>query len=267
MKPLISYKKNVFSQNGEDGIIAEIFRRLRVDSGVCIEFGAWDGIHLSNIRNLVINGWTGIFIESDKERFNQLKKNYAQNKNVISINATVGSGINSLRAIFRRKGISLYLNKIDFLSIDIDGLDHHIFESLDFNPKLICIEANSAFSLNESLNQTLYSKETGRSLQCLTTIGESKNYVLICFTGNCLFLRKDLLEQTNLEELSVKEAYTAFLDYLTENERQWLFLVNLGLVFPYRHFKNTYLSLQSLHLLPHQIALAIGKLLRAKLLG
>ena len=45
------YKKNIFSQYGEDGIIDEILKRLqRVSNKQCCEFGAWDGKFLSNLR-------------------------------------------------------------------------------------------------------------------------------------------------------------------------------------------------------------------------
>ena len=45
---LKQYEQNVYSQNGEDGIIGEIVKRLSIEEGYFIEFGAWDGKHLSN---------------------------------------------------------------------------------------------------------------------------------------------------------------------------------------------------------------------------
>ena len=47
------FKKDNHSQNGEDGIIEELLNRLQIKSGWVCEFGAWDGIHLSNTFNLV----------------------------------------------------------------------------------------------------------------------------------------------------------------------------------------------------------------------
>ena len=44
---------NVHSQNGEDGVIAEILDRLPELDRWCVEFGAWDGVHLSNTRHLI----------------------------------------------------------------------------------------------------------------------------------------------------------------------------------------------------------------------
>jgi hypothetical protein len=52
--PLLKYQSNVTSQNGEDGIIQHIFKVLPpAQNRYCVEFGAWDGMHLSNCFNLV----------------------------------------------------------------------------------------------------------------------------------------------------------------------------------------------------------------------
>ena len=50
------FKKNLYSENGEDGIIQEILRRINFEqNGWCCEFGAWDGKVGSNTFNLVKN--------------------------------------------------------------------------------------------------------------------------------------------------------------------------------------------------------------------
>ncbi|MCH8063598.1 MAG: hypothetical protein IH861_13975 [Chloroflexi bacterium] len=48
MLRLADHKRTVTSQDGEDGIVEFIFDRLGVEKGLCVEFGAWDGKHLSN---------------------------------------------------------------------------------------------------------------------------------------------------------------------------------------------------------------------------
>ena len=49
------FRKKIYSQNGEDGIIEKILSRLdgKLDK-TCCECGAWNGIHLSNCYNLDI---------------------------------------------------------------------------------------------------------------------------------------------------------------------------------------------------------------------
>ena len=50
---LLKYRKNIFSQFGEDGIIEKIFSILPNTCKWCVEFGAWDGKHISNTRFLL----------------------------------------------------------------------------------------------------------------------------------------------------------------------------------------------------------------------
>lgn len=138
-------KRNIYSQNGEDGVIEYIFNHVAVqDPGVCCEFGAWDGVHLSNTRNLILQrGWTGVMIEGEKERIASIKDNYKNRQDVFAISEFVDDDKNSLRNILIRYKLEKYIDKMDFLSIDIDGLDSYIFGSLDIKPKVICIEVNA----------------------------------------------------------------------------------------------------------------------------
>ena len=75
---LSKFRFNIYSQNGEDGIIEELIKRLNIDKTNnqkwCVEFGAWDGMHLSNTFNLVTKGWKAVYIEGDPNRFNTLIK-------------------------------------------------------------------------------------------------------------------------------------------------------------------------------------------------
>src|SRR5450756_2103599 len=83
---LAGYRRKQFSQNGEEGVIEKIFSMLPPANKWCVEFGAWDGVFGSNTRFLALQGWSGVFIESDKNKFAELKKTYACNNNVVCIN-------------------------------------------------------------------------------------------------------------------------------------------------------------------------------------
>jgi len=75
---LLNYRKNIHSQNGEDGILEYIFDKLKAslpEEKWCVEFGAWDGKHLSNTFKLVENGWNGVYIEGDDIKFSDLFRN------------------------------------------------------------------------------------------------------------------------------------------------------------------------------------------------
>src|SRR5262245_5232739 len=88
---LLSHQQNVYSQAGEDGIIEQILRVLPVTDKWCVEFGAWDGLHLSNARNLIETaGYSAVLIEASAAKFAELQRNYASRKQVIPVNALVG---------------------------------------------------------------------------------------------------------------------------------------------------------------------------------
>src|SRR5689334_19634333 len=90
-KWLLEYKSDVYSQTGEDGIIQKILETLPARDKWCVEFGAWDGKHLSNTRNLIDHKqYSAVLIEGSRAKFSELKGNYAANPDVYPINAFVG---------------------------------------------------------------------------------------------------------------------------------------------------------------------------------
>ncbi len=50
---LNEYASDVYSQTGEDGVLANALEILPSSNQWCVEFGAWDGKHLSNTYSLV----------------------------------------------------------------------------------------------------------------------------------------------------------------------------------------------------------------------
>ena len=65
------------SESGEDGILEEIFNVIETeeDEKWVVEFGAWDGVHLSNSWNLIQNhNWKGVLIEANKEKFLEMER-------------------------------------------------------------------------------------------------------------------------------------------------------------------------------------------------
>jgi hypothetical protein len=59
----LRYGRKVYSQNDEDGIIAEIFRRIGTGSRRFIEIGAADGLE-NNTVWLLLQGWSGTWLEA-----------------------------------------------------------------------------------------------------------------------------------------------------------------------------------------------------------
>ena len=244
---LITYQKNIFSENGEDGIIEKIFSEIKPKSNLCCEFGAWDGIWASNCRNLIVkHNWNAIMIEGDPVKFQDLLKTYENNKDVRCVNNYVDNKEFSLSNILTE----YEKNNMAFLSIDIDGFDYEIFESLDFYPQVICIEVNTGHSPDSTkkIPRKIAKENIGQPLPYFVNIAQSKGYELICLTGNAFFIKKNLLSTTNIKPISARNAYLHHLETIPNHVKQRLFYVNKGKVYPFYKFDNKYLTRNGLGL-------------------
>lgn len=197
MKDLLDFKKNVHSQNGEDGVIEEVLNRLNIKVGTFCEFGAWDGKHLSNTYKLVQEGWSGVYIEGDKEKFNSLLETAKlHHPNIVPINKFVETnGENTLDNILAET----FLPKdFDLLSIDIDSFDYQVWDSFkNYSPKIVIIEINSGVRPPQEQIHTVISGRVvhqGSSYVSTLKLGEQKGYFHVCHTGNMIFVRNDLVK-------------------------------------------------------------------------
>jgi hypothetical protein len=193
MTKLIEYATNVYSQNGEDGIIQEILNRLEIKQGTACEFGAWDGIYLSNTYNLVKHhGWDVVYIEGDPEKYKTLRQTAdKRHPHIYPINKMVEiSGENSFDNLVKDSFLPI---DFDLLSIDIDSYDYQIWESIKkYTPKIVVIEINS--SVPPGIEQTHSEKKQGSSFTSTLKLARTKGYSLVCHTGNMIFIKDELLQ-------------------------------------------------------------------------
>jgi len=191
------YARDVFSQNGEDGIVEELLKRLDINSGYVCEFGAWDGIYLSNTFNLIQKGFKGVFIEGDKDKFQDLLKTCKNYTNIIPINAYVDyEGENTLDNILQKTDIPF---DFELLSIDIDSFDYHVWRSLKlYRPKIVIIEINSGINTNNEEHIHTPDKYQGTAFRPTFNLGIEKGYKFVCHTGNMIFVRNDLFDKLNV---------------------------------------------------------------------
>ena len=247
-KRLADFASNHHSQFGEDGIIDKIFEIIGTCSKVSVEFGAWDGFHLSNTANLWTNGWKGVLIEGHPERFRQLTTN-VRDYSCVCIHAYVSrDGDNRLEALLSRHGVA---PDIDLLSIDIDGNDYYIVESLEtLRPRLIVCEYNPTIPAELDLYAE-YGNYFGASVTALERIARTKSYRLVALTDtNCFFVLEEDFHrfsgyETRLSRIRVDSSLihvmTAYNgDYVVSRQGPY------GLNFPYAgnlsgpHFRATF---------------------------
>jgi len=186
---LLHNAQNVYSQRGDDGVIGEIFRRLHIVKGFFVEFGAWDGIYLSNTRWLFEQGWTGAYIEADPIKFAELKRNYAAFPNILCIQERVGLPGREGKLIDQIAVENFHNRQIDLMIIDIDGLDYCVLETMTLRPTVVCIEGGFAWhpAFTRRVPDAVAAKNLQQPLAVMIEIGLAAGYTPVCFNQNVYF--------------------------------------------------------------------------------
>jgi hypothetical protein len=137
--PLTSFERSVHSQNGEDGVIAEILSRVGAPSRWFVEFGIEDGSQ-GNCVALARAGWAGLFIECDDDNYAILADRWRDSPQVRTLHAMVTA--DTVNALFAGAGVPA---EPDLLSIDVDGNDYWIWAALEgYRPRVVVVEYNAS---------------------------------------------------------------------------------------------------------------------------
>lgn len=210
---LLSFAAQVNSQNGEDGMIAEIFRRIGSESKCFVEIGLQDGRE-SNTAFLIACGWTGYWIDGGTAM-----KQTIEHRDDITANdlKTITAMVTreNVTEVFADAGIP---TEFDFLSLDIDQNTYYVWEGLaTYRPRVVAIEYNATvppyidwkanYSPTRSWDGT---QNYGASLKALELLGHQQGYRLVgCdFTGtNAFFVREDLVGDHFLAPYTAENHY------------------------------------------------------------
>lgn len=191
---LLDHRRVVASQLGEDGILEKIFELITTKNKWCVEFGAADGHRGSNTWNFINNhGWHSVQIEPDPHLFDLLHKSYEENTNVVCLNREIDfQGANTLDAVLSETPLP---HTFDLLSVDIDGNDYHIWNSLEkYFPRVVVIEYNPTIPTDiEFVQEKDMGINQGSSLLSLYRMAKKKGYELVSTTDwNAIFVMRVL---------------------------------------------------------------------------
>jgi hypothetical protein len=194
-RPLTGYELRVFSQNGEDGVLAEVLRRVGWGTRRFVEIGAGSGTEGSCVALADIGGWSGLFVEADAELFARLEGKYRHRSDVKTVQAAV-TPENVANVVASSVG-----SEVDVLSIDTDGRDYWLWKSLGSLARVVVIEYNASLGTSEALTVPLdhaarWDGTTyfGASLAALEELGSALGYELVHtdVTGvNAFFVRTE----------------------------------------------------------------------------
>ena len=199
----------VFSQSGEDGIIDYLLYSLDIKIPKFVEIGIGD-YQESNTRFLFEKtNAKGLVIDCLKDLKNKISKNVILWKGDLTIVEKFVNAEN-INNVLKENGFN---KKLDLLSLDVDGIDYWILDSLQPNiSKIIVVEYNSTFGSDlevtvpniKNFNRTNYHYSNlcfGASLKAIIKLMKTKNYV---FLGtniskiNAFFVSKEELHKIKL---------------------------------------------------------------------
>jgi hypothetical protein len=194
----------VFSQFGDDGILQYLLARLGPLDDRFIEFGVQDYVE-SNTRFLLqADNWRGLVIDGGAENVARIREaDFHWRHDLTALHAFVDR--DNVNRLFRDAG---FTGEIGLLSVDIDGNDYWVWETIEVvSPVITVCEYNAvlgdrlpvtvpydpAFQRTRAHPSNLY---WGASLPALCHLAERKG---LCFVGtngagnNAYFVRRDRL--------------------------------------------------------------------------
>ncbi len=212
---LTPYEMSFFSQNGEDGVLVEVLRRVGAGTRRFIEIGA-SHAEANCLFLADVLGWQGWFVEADPNEVAWLRRKFTGNCNVSIVEAFVDRG--NINEVLEPVGSA---GEMDVFSLDIDGNDYWVWEALEvIHPRIVIIEYNSALDQQRPVAQRYEPASTwdgtdgfGSSREALRELGTRKHYRLVhadIAGANLVFVREDLCPGRFLPEADVAVRSTAY---------------------------------------------------------
>jgi hypothetical protein len=219
----IHHGYKVYCQVDEDGIIAEICRKLDISKGTFIELGCGDGRE-NNSHALLLKGWRGVWVDGSDANISFIASQIPLQSKTLKVEQLF---IDSENIQPRVKAWVEWLGRdVDLFSIDLDGNDSTILEKVIdvIKPKIVVAEYNGKFhppikvgvkyNPTHSWGQDDY---YGSSLQTFVDI--LQDYRLVCcnLSGvNAFFVRKDLAKK--FKSYTIKELFLPPRNYLAHKQ-------------------------------------------------
>jgi hypothetical protein len=214
-KRLLRYGFKLYSQNDEDGIIQEVFRRIGTTARTFVEFGVETGAEC-NTAKLLIEGWRGLWIEAKADNADAIRRRFApflqDGRLTLTQDLVTAENIDTLITA------GGFAGEIDLVGIDIDYNDYWVWKAMTaVRPRVVVIEYNA--SLRPPLSLTVPydphvswdgSNFYGASLEALVRLGADKGYRIVgCSIAgvNAFFVRADLCGNRFLEPATAAEHY------------------------------------------------------------
>lgn len=176
---------NVYTQFGEDGLIAATLQKIGETNRHCFEIGAADGRFFSNTLRLREEGWHAVLIEANAEQYNKLQAEFG------NVSVCIQSECSNLDELLTATDID---RTPDLGIIDIDGQDYWLWHDMvEIRPRVMLVEISTQGpSMPVPARDEPYPAQAG--MKQIKGLGESKGYTLVATTHcNALFVENSCL--------------------------------------------------------------------------
>ncbi len=197
---LAHFEHQVYSQNGEDGILAEIFRRIGTTDRKFLEIGVGNGL-INNTAFLLAQGWSGWWVDGDAYALQRLRTTFRPQLESTRLRLReMYITAENIRGALEQEGVTPGL---DLFSLDIDRNTYWIWEALpQLQARVVVVEYNASIPASMDWKVDYNGSQTwdgsfclGASLKAYERLGNRLGYNLVgCdLTGtNAFLVRKDL---------------------------------------------------------------------------
>ena len=145
IKALNELDYKIFSQNGEDGIIDYLLKRLKIYKPKFIEIGVGDYTECNTRFIFERTSSKGLIIDCINDFENKVKRNIKLWRGDLKIIEKMINSNNIIETLNKNN----FLKNLDLFSLDIDGTDYWIIKKLPKNfSKIAVLEYNSTFGPN-----------------------------------------------------------------------------------------------------------------------
>ncbi len=229
----------VFSQNGEDGILLWILQETGAPVKTFVEIGIENARECNTALLAFVLGWDGRMLEADPlgvqaaQRFSSRMLMGRPNRVEIRQAFVTGENVNAL----------VGGGDLGVLSIDVDGMDYWIWRAVESAaPRVVVVEYNASMGPEESITVPYRADFPaagahpsgyyhGASLAALEKLGREKGYALVAVDRagvNAFFV----LEAIRPETLRARGAAELFCPHLMRarlhsHEEQWALIRHL----------------------------------------
>ena len=194
MIDLNDYQRRVLSQWGQDGVLEKIFDTIGTTNKYFVEFGSsGNDSGMGNTAYMRRRGFNGLLMDGSERPYN---KDINDKRYDVMIEFIKPSNINQL---FKKYNVPI---EFDFLSIDIDGQDFHVWNMLkNYSPRVVSIEMN--YHIEAGRDKVMPYDDnwvwkgddmSGSSVTALKKLGNKKGYSLVATCmSDAIFVRNDLI--------------------------------------------------------------------------